>query len=98
MIILETMEKLSHQHTDNTGITLEQPSFRDSITTAITNYFDQLEGEEPCALYELVLNEVEVPLLEKVLEYTEGNQSKAANVLGLNRGTLRKKLRIHGIY
>jgi Fis family transcriptional regulator len=48
-------------------------------------------------LYDLVLREVEEPLLKAVLDYTEGNQVRAADILGINRGTLRKKLRLHGI-
>ncbi len=48
-------------------------------------------------LYQMVLAEMEIPLLEKVLEYTRGNQTKAAELLGLNRGTLRKKLKQYGL-
>ena len=48
-------------------------------------------------LYPMVLAEMEIPLLEKVLEYTRGNQTKAAELLGLNRGTLRKKLKQYGL-
>jgi Fis family transcriptional regulator len=56
-----------------------------------------LDGHEPAHLYQLVLQEVERPLLESVMEYTRGNQSKASIVLGLNRGTLRKKLKQYDI-
>jgi Fis family transcriptional regulator len=48
-------------------------------------------------LYELVLGEVEPPLLRTVMEYTRGNQSRAAEILGINRGTLRKKLKTYGL-
>jgi Fis family transcriptional regulator len=48
-------------------------------------------------LYELILAEVEAPLMEAVMEYTKGNQSRAAIVLGLSRGTLRKKLKLYGL-
>ena len=52
----------------------------------------------PGNLYEMVLGEVEQPLLKAVLDFTRGNQSKAADVLGINRGTLRKKLKEYGLH
>ncbi|MGB5621540.1 MAG: DNA-binding transcriptional regulator Fis [Gammaproteobacteria bacterium] len=64
---------------------------------AINNYFSNLNGHKPAELYDLVINEVEGPLLKAVMQYTGGNQSRAAEVLGINRGTLRKKLRIHDL-
>ncbi len=64
---------------------------------AINNYFANLNGHKPAELYDLVINEVEGPLLKAVMQYTGGNQSRAAEVLGINRGTLRKKLRIHDL-
>ena len=69
----------------------------DSVRQALENYFAQLKGQAPNNLYELVLAEVEVPLLEAVMEYTKENQSRAAILLGLSRGTLRKKLKIYGM-
>lgn len=59
-------------------------------------YFHNLGGQAPSHLYELVLSEVEAPLLETVMALVGGNQTRAAAILGLNRGTLRKKLRQHG--
>jgi Fis family transcriptional regulator, factor for inversion stimulation protein len=69
----------------------------DSVRQALESYFMQLKGQAPTNLYEMVLAEVEVPLLEAVMEYTKGNQSRAAILLGLSRGTLRKKLKIYGM-
>lgn len=69
----------------------------DSVRQALESYFQQLKGQNPDNLYELVLAEVEVPLLEAVMEYTKENQSRAAILLGLSRGTLRKKLKIYGM-
>lgn len=69
----------------------------DSVRQALESYFVQLKGTAPNNLYELVLAEVEVPLIEAVMEYTKGNQSRAAILLGLSRGTLRKKLKIYGM-
>ena len=60
---------------------------------AIKQFIDTLDGEDATDFYALVLAEVEEPLLRVVMQYTSNNQSKAAAMLGLNRGTLRKKLR-----
>jgi Fis family transcriptional regulator len=60
-------------------------------------YFQSLNGDRPGDLYELVMGEVERPLFKAVLDYTQGNQSQAAGILGLNRGTLRKKLRYYSL-
>lgn len=64
---------------------------------ALDQYFETLNGHRPEALYDLVIGEVEKPLFRAVLDYTGGNQSLAATILGINRGTLRKKLRQHGL-
>ena len=63
------------------------------IKSLLEDYFNELDGHQPADLYQMVLAEIEQPLLETVLTYTRGNQSKAAAMLGLNRGTLRKKLK-----
>lgn len=60
---------------------------------ALHNYFAHLEGASVTDVYNLVLSEVEAPLLESVMNYVKGNQTKASELLGLNRGTLRKKLK-----
>ena len=72
-------------------------SLRDHVELAMRNYFAPLDGERATAVYDMVLAEVETPLLEVVLEYTRGNQTRASEILGLNRGTLRKKLKQHGL-
>lgn len=64
---------------------------------ALDDYFTTLNGHAPGHLYDLVMREVEEPLFRAVLDYSEGNQSRAADILGINRGTLRKKLRVYGI-
>ena len=76
-----------------TPITDTQRSLREMVKNSIEQYFENLGGHETINLYELVLKEVEVPLLTVVLEQSKNNQSKAAKILGLNRGTLRKKLK-----
>lgn len=62
---------------------------------ALRSYFNHLNGHKPGDLYQLVLGEVEKPLFNAVLSYTNGNQSEAAEILGINRGTLRKKLKTY---
>ena len=71
----------------------DQDSIRSCINMALADYFKTMDGHEMTGLYDLVLQEVEPPLLENVMRNTRGNQSKAAKVLGINRGTLRKKLK-----
>ena len=70
---------------------------RSMTEQALDSYFTSLNGHKPGRLYDLVLREVEEPLFRTVLEYAEGNQSRAAGILGINRGTLRKKLRTYGL-
>jgi Fis family transcriptional regulator len=70
---------------------------RNHAQEALDNYFHNLNGHRPAQLYDLVMREVEEPLFKAVLDYAEGNQSRAAVILGINRGTLRKKLREFGL-
>lgn len=74
-------------------VQLRSKPLRDLTSEALSSYFRDLNGHKPNALYDLVLGEVEPPLFEAVLDYTGGNQSRAAEILGLNRATLRKKLK-----
>jgi Fis family transcriptional regulator len=64
---------------------------------ALNSYFASLNGDRPGDLYDLVLSEVERPLFKAVMDFTDGNQSQAAGILGINRGTLRKKLRTYSL-
>lgn len=68
---------------------------RQYVEQAIRQYLDTVAEEDISDLYHLIINEVEAPLLAVVLEKTAGNQSKSAQMLGLNRGTLRTKLKQH---
>jgi len=67
------------------------------VETALKDYFEQLDGHPAANLYDMLLAEVEAPLCKATLEHTNGNQSRAAEILGLNRGTLRKKLKTYGL-
>jgi Fis family transcriptional regulator, factor for inversion stimulation protein len=63
------------------------------VRQAVDEYFKNLDGEDPsCSVHEMVMSCVEKPLIETVMHYAEGNQTRAAELLGLNRNTLRKKL------
>lgn len=70
---------------------------RDHAERALSAYFESLNGHHPAHLYDLVIREVEEPLFRAVLDYADGNQTRAAGILGINRGTLRKKLREFGL-
>jgi Fis family transcriptional regulator len=70
---------------------------RDHVVSVLDTYFENMKGETPENLYNLVLSEVEHPLLEAVMKFTNNNQSQAAQILGINRGTFRKKLAFYGM-
>ncbi len=67
------------------------------VAHSLDGFFKALNGHAPKDLYGMILDQVEAPLLRATLKYCDGNQSRAASVLGLNRATLRKKLRHHKI-
>jgi len=75
----------------------DQNSLRDCLCTHLQAYFDELGDEVPGGLYNLVMSEVEVPLFDQVLRHTRGNVSLAAELLGIHRSTLRRKLVRHGL-
>ena len=77
--------------------TLTNETLRDCVEKKMTQFFHHLEGQSATDIYNMVILEVELPLLKSVMEYTKGNQSKASKILGLNRGTLRKKLKQHSL-
>jgi Fis family transcriptional regulator len=68
-----------------------------SVKSSLDQYFKDLDGESPHAIYDMVLSCIEKPLLEFVMQHAAGNQSKAAEILGLNRNTLRKKIQQYNI-
>jgi len=67
------------------------------VRNAVDGYLAKLNGHQIDNLYELVLNEIEKPLLAAVMQEVRGNQSKAAQLLGMSRSTLRKKLQLHAL-
>ena len=74
---------------------MSKKNIQDCIKDNLENYFQDLHGAEPHAVYDMVVNAVERPMLEVVMLRAEGNQSKAAEWLGINRNTLRRKLLEH---
>lgn len=68
-----------------------------AITESLDEYFLHLDGQRPHAIYDMVLNCVEKPMLEYLLNKVGGNQSKAAEILGINRNTLRKKMALYNL-
>ena len=72
-------------------------NLQDKIETLLDNYFKDLDGEKPNDVYNMVLHSVEKPLLIYIMNYAQGNQTKAAKILGLNRNTLRKKLELYNL-
>ena len=72
-------------------------SLRDSVSNAVQAYLQQLDGQTGSAIYPMVLAEMEAPLLQAIMQYTHNNQTLASHMLGLNRGTLRKKLKQYGL-
>ena len=92
------------QKSDNTVVMMNQNvqsndaiSLQESVSQSLQQYITTLDGQTPANLYSLVLAEVEKPLLEMVLKLTNGNQSKAAIILGISRGTLRKKMAMYDL-
>lgn len=77
--------------------TAEERPLREAVDAAMRRYFAHLDGESVTDLYAMVLAEVEAPLLASVMDYVNGNQTRAAELLGLNRGTLRKKLKQYAL-
>ncbi|GBE08032.1 DNA-binding protein Fis [bacterium BMS3Bbin11] len=67
------------------------------VRNSLKLYLKDLNGESPADLYDMVISQVEKPLLEIIMRCAENNQCRAAQMLGINRNTLRKKLRDHGL-
>jgi Fis family transcriptional regulator len=105
---MTTIEKLSDDRTEEVAehtpaapvmnsVMQSQQSLRYSVAEAMQRYFHDLDGQNTTGLYELVMNEVEPPLLAAAMHYTRQNQTRTAEILGVNRGTLRKKLKQYNL-
>jgi Fis family transcriptional regulator, factor for inversion stimulation protein len=69
----------------------------DNVRDAVEKYFKDMDGHEPDDLHELIMSQVEKPLIESVIDNARGNISRAAQLLGLNRGTLRNRMQKYGL-
>lgn len=75
----------------------EGSHLHDAVTRAVRTYLTELDGQLTTDFYQLVLTEIEAPLMREVMAYTRNNQTRASHMLGLNRGTLRKKLKQYNL-
>ena len=73
----------------------EKKTLKYQVGLSMRRYFKNLDGNKPKDVFEMVMKEVEKPLLEEVMIHCNGNQSEACKMLGINRGTLRTKLKAH---
>lgn len=76
---------------------IEENEIAACMRRSLNRYFKDLDGEAPSEIYGMVLSAVEKPLLIYILDRAEGNQTRAADMLGINRNTLRKKMREYGL-
>ncbi len=81
----------------NTQNDNQNTSLNTTIRTSLSQFLNDLDGENPGNIYDMVLQQVEQPLLELIMQHVDGNQSKASEFLGINRGTLRKKLKTYNL-
>ena len=97
MISENDNQTIADDITSELPVITEQKSLRDYVSEAMQRYFEDLYWKDTKELYDIVMAEVEPPLLEAAMKYTGQNQSKTAALLGLNRGTLRKKLKQYNL-
>jgi len=76
---------------------LEKTTLKHVVKDTLRNYFNNIGNEQPIDFYAILLEEIERPLLEVLINHTNYNQVKMANILGISRGTLRKKLKQYGL-
>ncbi len=76
---------------------MEENEIAACMRRSLNRYFKDLDGEAPSEIYSMVVSAVEKPLLAYILDRSEGNQTRAADMLGINRNTLRKKMREYGL-
>lgn len=88
---------MNAERSDNANRSGVRAPLREHVATSVRRYIGDLNGSGTDNLYEIALRELEIPLFVEVLNHCDGNQSRAAAMLGIHRATLRKKLREYGI-
>ena len=91
------MQPRTHHRTERSETSVRENELSSTVRKVMKQYFKDLDGEKACDIYAMVVGCVEKPLLEVVMHHAQGNQTRAAELLGINRNTLRKKLQDHGI-
>ncbi|MDR0934070.1 MAG: Fis family transcriptional regulator [Burkholderiaceae bacterium] len=76
---------------------MSKEHIQEAVRRSLRNYFETLDGQKPTGLHKMFMDAVEYALLDEVMNYTRGHQTKAADMLGINRNTLRKKLQEHDL-
>jgi Fis family transcriptional regulator len=91
------MELIMNENTETQLDTANSITLRQAVKDTLRNYFTNIGTEQPVDFYSILLEEIERPLLEVLINYTHYNQVKMAQILGISRGTLRKKLKQYGL-
>ena len=86
-----------HRYVAKAEASARETELASTVRKVMKQYFKDLDGEKCTGIYEMVVCAVERPMLEVVMFQAQGNQTRAAQLLGLNRNTLRKKLHQHGL-
>jgi Fis family transcriptional regulator, factor for inversion stimulation protein len=81
------------KHTKDSALGAQDITLKECVHNVMDKFFEHLDGQPASNLYEMVMTEIEAPLLDVVMKHARDNQSKASEILGINRGTLRKKLK-----
>lgn len=88
---------MNAERTDTAARPLSRTPLREHVANSVRRYIGDLDGCDAENLYEIALRELEIPLFVEVLNHCDGNQSRAATMLGIHRATLRKKLKEYGL-
>jgi len=91
------LQPRTHHRSERAEVNVRENELSSTVRKVVRQYFKDLDGEKACDVYDMVIRCVEKPMLEVVMHQAQGNQTKAAELLGINRNTLRKKLQDHGI-
>ena len=91
------MQPRTHHRSERSEAVVRENELSSTVRKVVKQYFKDLDGEKTIDVYDMVIRCVERPMLEVVMHHAKGNQTKAAELLGINRNTLRKKLQEHGI-